>query len=826
MPKNKPEKKAASTKPQVANQLIIAQVFCLLYLLVSFVPLFNAMDYDAPEWLYISLLNVASLVFLYKHKDFFQVFALQKKAKIYMSLLIGFFAIGCLSMITAINVSESLVHLARFVNIIVGFYCLYIFIRKDPKAFFHFICKASIVIVAYYSWKAITYFLGNSSAPRTYEFMLAFQHGFSNVNIYTAYIVIQVPLLIYGFLYFKKIWKYVAGLAIVMAMLALLFAGSRTALLSLIVLLFITIVSLVYGVVRHKVAFKKEVALLFVAPILIGILVLNVNRVDRNAMNTISNVLQTKNADFYDGQNTIIRNISNAKDVMPTDTSIKIPVRESSGRLSLWNLAFNTFKENPVLGVGYGNFKAIAKKEHYLGYTNSEGSFANPRRAHSDFLEKLAETGLVGFLFYVSLFAMPFIWFLGLLKRETAFEKQFLYITVFSVAVAYTLDALLNFPLERAPIHLYFMIAVVFILAFARKQTADETVSGRKKWHLAVFGIFVFFSFASIASNYVVLQSYQLQRTMRTDLMGKTLFGDDKLRNNYESIKQQWVSYPQLSYVGTVNDVYLANYAIKSKKYEEALALLNNAKNYTKDAYLVKAFKSEIYLNVYDNLDSVKYYSENIFDGYPAFKTNYNILKRVYRAKNDTVNLFRVMNRYTKYNYRDVGEWVSKANMIYDLTKDSDRMLKVLDTGLAFNSYSKKLISAKQEVLGKLKFKSYLSNDEVKAKHQVAYDFFVKGQYEQARTVFEEILKTNPVDYLSIQNIGIIDLIQKNYEASILNLTKVINANAFGDGKAEYSRGYCHEQLGQLEKAKEDYRKSRAKEYPQAMTLPEAKYKE
>ena len=764
------------------------------------------------------------MVYLYKQKDFFHVFTLAKKAKIYIGLLIGFFTVGCLSMITAINVSESLVHLARFVNIIVAFYCLYIFVRQNPIAFFHFICKVSIVVVIFYSWKAVTYFLGNSTVPRTHEFVLEFQHSFSNINIYTAYLVVQLPLVIYGFLYFKKIWKYVAGLATVMTIIALLFGSSQTALLSLAVVLFITIAFLLYGIIKHKKPFKIEVAVLFVAPILIGILVLNVNRIDRNSMNTITDVLKTKNADFYDGQNAVKRNISNAKTVMPTNTKIDIPSGKSSGRFSLWNLAFNAFKENPVLGVGYGNYKAVAKKEHYINYTNSKGSFANPRRAHSDFFEKLAETGLIGFLLYVSLFILPFVWFLGLLKREKMFEKQFLYITVFAVAIAYTFDALLNFPLERAPIQVFFILAVVFIVAFARNETATENASGRKKVPLILFGIFFFISFASIASNYMVLQSYQLQHSMRNDLMGKTLFGDDKLRNNYESIKKQWHTYPQLSYVGTENDVYLANYAIKAKKYDEALALLNNAENYTKDAFLVKAFKSEIYLNVYDNLDSVKYYSENVFDGYPAFKTNYNILKRVYRAKNDTVNLFRVMNRYTKYNYRDVGEWTNKANTIYELTKDSDRMLKVLDTGLAYNSYSKKLINAKQEILGKLKFKSYLSSDEVKAKHQVAYDFFVKQQYEKARTVFEEILSTNPVDYLSIQNIGIIDLIQKNYEASIESLTKVIKANAFQDGKAEYSRGYCYEQLGQLEKAKEDYRKSRAKKYPQAMALPETKY--
>ncbi|MBC8754383.1 O-antigen ligase family protein [Kordia sp. YSTF-M3] len=825
MPKSKSEKTASPKKTPVANQLIIAQLLCLLYLLTSFVPLFNAMDFDAPEWLYVSLLNVVSLVFLFKHKDFFNVSTFDKKAKIYSGLLVGFFTVGCLSMITAINVSESLVHLARFVNTIVAFYCLYIFIRHDPKVFFHFICKVSIVVVIFYSWKAVQYFSGNSSTARTSEFVLGFQHCFSNINIYTAYLVVQLPFVIYGFLYFEKIWKYISGLAIFLAIVALFFAASRTAVLSFVVIFIITIAYLLYGIIKHSAKLKKETAFLFVAPFLIILLVLNVNRIDKNSMNTLDDLLNTRNTDYYSGRNYVNQNYSKEKEIVSADVSIKIESRSSSGRFSLWKLAFDNFKENPVLGVGYGNYKAVGKKTHYINYTNSKGAFANPRRAHSDFLEKLAETGIVGFLFYVSLFIAPFLWFIGLMRREKDFKTQYIYATVFLVALGYTLDALLNFPLERAPIQLFFIISVVFILAFARRQTTSEIVLSSKKLQLVIFGVLFLFSFASIASNYAVFKAYQLQREMRTDLSGKALFGDGKLKYSYENIKERWRDYPQLSYVGTVNNVFLANYAIKAKKYDEALAILNTSQSYNVDAFLVKAFKAEIYLNVKDNLDSAKHYSEQVFDGYPGFKTNYNMLKKIYLKDKDTASLLKIMHHYTKHNYRDVSEWKTKSNTMYDFTKDSELMLKILDTGLAYNKFSSKIVNAKKEVLGKLKFKSYLSNDEVKAKHQVAYDFFVKQQYPQARKVFEEILKTNPTDYLSIQNIGIIDLINKNYLDAVKNLSKVIDAQAFSDGKAEYSRGYCYEQLGNLEKAKEDYKTSRLKKYPQAISLPESKYK-
>ncbi|WP_158441678.1 O-antigen ligase family protein [Nonlabens dokdonensis] len=814
-------KKPSQLKVPTTSAHTISYVLVLLYLLVSFVPLFGAVDYDAPEWLYVSLLNAVSLVFIFKNKEDFKVFIIPKHIKIFFLVYLGFFFISCLSIITAINVSESLVQLARLVSMIVAMYCLYVFIRLNPKGFFDFFCKITVLLLLFYSWKAFSYSLGNYESPRTQNFINALPHSFSNGNIYTAFIVIQLPFAIYGSYFFKKIWKYAAIVSLFLTTYALIFVGSRAALLSLFIIYIFLIITTLHGLIKLKIGIKKEALLLLLLPILSLIMVLNVNRLDNNSSNSFTDIFILISKENYEDSIKLQEDDENLSHLVADLEGVGRPNNFAEARISLWNLAYRNFKHNPLLGIGYGNYKATAKKEYYR--SARVGVFKNPRRAHNDLFEKLAETGVIGFLLYAILLLYPLILIIRILIKEKQFERRFLYISIFLATSAYLVDAFFNFPLERAPIQLLFSIIVIFILINFKKN--DEVVSKTKSvYHVPLILILFLCTFSSIASNYAVLNSYQLQRSMMEDLKGKRLFTDQKLNNTYQSIKEQWINYPELSYVGTANNVYLANYAIKEKKYEEALEILNRSNTVNKDALLVKSFKSEIYLNIYDKIDSAKHYSEDVFDIYPSFKTNYNLLKKIYRKEKDTASIMRIMNIYTKYNFADVNEWQSKANTVYDYTGNSELLLKVLDTGIAYNPSSIKLLEAKKEVLDKLKFKSYLTDKEVKAKHQEAFDYFATQDYDKAKDVFEEILITNPKDYLSIQNIGIIDLVQKNYEEAIKSLTKVIKANAFTDGKAEYSRGYCYEQLGQLEKAKADYKKSRLKNYSQAMALPASKY--
>lgn len=84
-------------------------------------------------------------------------------------------------------------------------------------------------------------------------------------------------------------------------------------------------------------------------------------------------------------------------------------------RLWTWSSAWQGFKERPLLGWGPENFSTVFDKyfnpRHYIVGTNSETWFD---RAHSVVFDYLAETGLLGFLSYLTIFVV-FYW--QLLKK-------------------------------------------------------------------------------------------------------------------------------------------------------------------------------------------------------------------------------------------------------------------------------------------------------------------------------------------------------------------------------------------------------------------------
>ncbi len=80
----------------------------------------------------------------------------------------------------------------------------------------------------------------------------------------------------------------------------------------------------------------------------------------------------------------------------------EIDVNEASaaGRIDAWFQGFEMFKSNPLLGVGYHNFT------EYHDHT-----------AHNSFVLVLAETGIVGFYFWLSIVLMTFIILINFLRK-------------------------------------------------------------------------------------------------------------------------------------------------------------------------------------------------------------------------------------------------------------------------------------------------------------------------------------------------------------------------------------------------------------------------
>ena len=66
-----------------------------------------------------------------------------------------------------------------------------------------------------------------------------------------------------------------------------------------------------------------------------------------------------------------------------------------SNRDVLVDVGINIFKDNPIFGVGTGNFNMVAMDQKYFGEISG---------AHNEFVRVLAEHGIICFIFYVFFF--------------------------------------------------------------------------------------------------------------------------------------------------------------------------------------------------------------------------------------------------------------------------------------------------------------------------------------------------------------------------------------------------------------------------------------
>lgn len=188
----------------------------------------------------------------------------------------------------------------------------------------------------------------------------------------------------------------ILGLTVV-ACFVVLGTGSRKSLISLLFFLFCWAVSASSSIE----GMRAYIFRFFIVAILLGIMAYMMPLV-------IDNTIVGKRFDqfFNKGQGSIISAI------------------EANDRYDMYLGAFEIFLKHPLFGVGLDNFKA-----HYFRYTYS----------HSDYMESLTNTGLIGFLLYQSYYIFLLFRTMGLLRRindpKNTYQLKMILISVFTIMV-------------------------------------------------------------------------------------------------------------------------------------------------------------------------------------------------------------------------------------------------------------------------------------------------------------------------------------------------------------------------------------------------------
>lgn len=163
------------------------------------------------------------------------------------------------------------------------------------------------------------------------------------------------------------------GLALICQLISLYYTATRGAILALFGGLFLTAIGIVLFEKNRPMIRRAGVGLLVLVIVVVG------------------GFFAVRKTNFVNNSQTLSR-----------FSSITVESVNNQGRRFVWPMAWEGFKERPILGWGQENFNYVFNKYYDPRMYNQEPWFD---RAHNVVLDWLVTTGLVGFVTYLSLFA-------------------------------------------------------------------------------------------------------------------------------------------------------------------------------------------------------------------------------------------------------------------------------------------------------------------------------------------------------------------------------------------------------------------------------------
>jgi len=399
-------------------------LFIILLLLCGYITDSRSIDIIAPQWFYLSVVNVLILIYqtIYYETSSISLLKLKEKPISILTVYFLFTITSLISIIVAYNKIESLISFSTLFISWVTLYNMYsIGIKLKNNKIFLILLVVLIYVELFSSFYPILKdYVNQNLSYRKVDYA---KFG-ANVNITAFSIILKTPILIYFFIIKKGILKNIVGyFSFIIICTTLFILGSRGALISIFV---IFILLTVYHFLIKK-DIIKGIKIFSLLIILVGVNYL-ISTPEINTTERLSNL---------------------------TDTEEDFSV---NSRVRFYTQAFNVFKKNPILGIGLGNWKIESIKQD----KENIYEFIVPYHAHNDFLQILAETGILPFLLYLSFFILLIY---SALKSNTDFG---LYLCC--AILIYIFDSSINFPISRSISQINLMLLASTILLLKRNE--------------------------------------------------------------------------------------------------------------------------------------------------------------------------------------------------------------------------------------------------------------------------------------------------------------------------------------------------------------------
>ena len=755
-------------------------LFSVLYLLVHFIPDLGGADVMGAQWLYSSSLDLIVLGYIFlnrsKYTDAINAIYTYKFSLLFSLLLI--WAIG--SYFYALNPVETLVTLARlittyliFINISILFY------KQNIQQVFNILSYVIAFILLYDAIYVITTFNNNVKVNFDPSIgSITGNHG--NKNVMAASLLIKFPFVLWILVNNKILVRFLCSFILFLGTIALFLLSTRSTFVGLALIMIIFSASTLYF--RAKVDLKESLGRigLFVLPVVFAFFTANL---------LISNASDVSEESILNGA------------VAARIQSIKLENNASSGRLHLWEGAFDYAKKHPLVGAGYGNWK-LASIPYEKEFTND---LFVPYHSHNDFLEMFADLGIVGGLLFGGMFLLFPIYTFTLWRNKNA-SNYHLPATISLMAVTcYAVDAFLNFPAERTAMQtmLAFSAALVWLPLGNLKPLPSYSF---KKW---VPSLYLFIAVALIIpSIYIAKLTYDSLKVQKY-VMGE-IDSDPKMA--LDEVKAGLPAIPNLSTSTLPIPALIARYEFRDKHYDEALRLLRESDHVNPNLHYNDFIRTAVFA-AQQKYDSVSYYAKKAFYNWPRATSYYKNVIFAAAKQKDSVEIQKAFNLYNKF--RPSGEaWNQYLLGMYEVKGGTDAHLNsLLDSAIrtypADSTLFKNLIAI------------YSRSGTLGLKNNIIVDYagqgaqaFVKGNYIKAAQLYIRASASDPANYTHYENTGICYYTAKNYKEAVVYFKKAAQLPSANTGKSEFFMAMSFIAMNDKSNACSALNAAKSKNYP------------
>jgi O-antigen ligase len=152
-------------------------------------------------------------------------------------------------------------------------------------------------------------------------------------------------------------------------------------------------------------------------------------------------------------------------------------------RLALWSKTIAMIKENPVQGIGAGNWK-IAFPKFGLGDLIFPDMSVTEVRPYNDFLWTAAETGVFGFLFYCGFFVLCVTYCVRALRNAPDKTSLLVSASLLFTLAGFAVISFFDFPKERIE-HLILFGTILAACPSTVVRRTSGPLTRARQWHTA-----------------------------------------------------------------------------------------------------------------------------------------------------------------------------------------------------------------------------------------------------------------------------------------------------------------------------------------------------